>query len=110
MDVPPFINSFTSPPLTMKPLASSRWPLMDWLPAFKPPEGAMATVTPAMTMESGSWVVVGHDPGLKRQQIRKTPAVERHRGHLRTAHYLAHLRAGGLHLDHVSGDGHFLDF
>ncbi len=52
--VPPFINSFTSPPFTMNPLESSRWPAMDWLPAFNVPEGAIATDAPAITIESGN--------------------------------------------------------
>ena len=63
MAVPPFINSLTSPPLIMNPLASSRWPLIDWLPGFRPPDGVIATVAPAITIESGVWVDIGTIPG-----------------------------------------------
>ena len=47
-----------------------------------------------------------NDAGLKSEQIRKTPPVEGNRGHLRTADHLAHLRAGGLHLDYIFSDRH----
>ena len=50
-EVPPFMCSWTSPPFTKKPLAVSRCPLTETLPAFSSPEGATVPVTPAMITE-----------------------------------------------------------
>ena len=81
---------------------------MDWLPAFK--TARRSDRHRNARHHDGIGLLRGHrhDPRLQRQQIRETSAVERHRGHLCTADYLAHLRAGGLHLDHVFGDCDFL--
>ena len=43
---PLFLPSSTFDPLTMKPLAVSRWPLTDWLPAFRPPSTARSLMPP----------------------------------------------------------------
>ena len=63
MDVPPFIRSCTSLPLTRKLLADSRCPLIDRLPGLSCPDGATAPVTPAMMIESACIVVTGITPG-----------------------------------------------
>ena len=41
----------------------SRWPLIDTMPGFNPPEGEMGPVTPAMMTLFGCMVVVGITPG-----------------------------------------------
>ena len=38
---------------------------IDWLPAFNVPDGAIATDAPAITIESGSCVVIGTMPGWR---------------------------------------------
>ena len=63
MDVPPFMCSWTSAPFTRNPLAVSRCPLTDMLPAFSSPDGLMVPVTPAMITEFGMIVVIGTTPG-----------------------------------------------
>ena len=52
-----------------------------------------------MTIESGGLRRHGDDPGLERQKIGETAAVERHRSHLAAGHHIAHLRADGFQLD-----------
>ena len=62
-EVPPFICSCTSTPLTMNPLDDSRCPLMERFPGLRSPDGSMLPVTPAMMTELGSNVDTGATPG-----------------------------------------------
>ena len=96
-DVPPFMCSCTSAPFTRNPLAVSRCPLTDTLPAFSPPDGATVPVTPAMMTEFGLDGRDRDDAGLNRQQVGVTAAVQRERRHLGSRHDLAEL--GGRRFD-----------
>ena len=57
------MRSWTSPPLTKKPFAVSRWPLTETMPGFRPPDGFTGPVTPAMMTLLDWMVVVGMTPG-----------------------------------------------
>ena len=98
MDVPPFMCSCTSMPLTMNPLEDSRWPLMERLPGFRSPEGSMPPVTPAMMTELGKQGRNRSHSRLNRQQIGVASSVQWQRRHLRAGNDFAKMSGRGIDL------------
>ena len=91
--VPELTSSSASLPLTMNAFENSRWPLIEIVPGFRPPEGESAlTPTSCCVLEVSE--VAGTTPGCSASKIRVAAAVQGHGGHLRAADHLAHLRIG----------------
>ena len=98
IEVPPFMCSCTSIPLTMKPLEDSRWPLMDRLPGFSIARWIDASGDARHDDRAWQQGRNRRHARLNRQQIGVASSIQRQRGHLRARYDFAEMGRNGFDL------------